>query len=159
MEFFVKNKNAVIVGVIVLVLVGAGLLLTRERGGIADETGKKTTLPGVEIYPTVDASVLVNLEVDKLLQNATLSVENYPATTTSLEYELSYDALVNGETVPKGVIGTIEVDGEKIISKEITLGTCSSGTCKYDVGVKSIHVTLKFVGDYGANLYTGDFKL
>jgi hypothetical protein len=159
MEAFQKNKNAVIVGVIILVLVGAGLLLTRGGDSAGDGANKRTTLPDVEVFPTVDASVIVKLEPDKLMQNVTLSVDNYPASTSSLEYELSYDALVDGEPIPKGVIGTIEVDGEETISKEITLGTCSSGTCKYDDGIKSIHVTLKFVGSYGAKLFTGDFKM
>lgn len=159
MEAFQKNKNAVIVSVIILVLVGVGLLLTRGNGDDSANADKKSTLPGVEILPTVDSSVVVNLEADKLVHNVTLSVEHYPAGTTSVEYELSYDANVEGEIVPKGAVGDIKVDGESIISKEITLGTCSSGTCKYDEGITKTHLLLKFVGSYGAKLFTGDFEL
>lgn len=159
MEFLQKNKNVVVVVGILLVLLVGGFVLT--RGGADSSANKDTesTLPDVEVLPTVDPSVIVKLEADAKGQNVTLMVENFPATTRSIEYELSYDALVEGETVPKGVIGDIDVKGTKPVLKEITLGTCSSGTCKYDDGIKSIHVTLKFVGGYGAQLFTGDFKL
>lgn len=159
MEFVQKNKNAVIVFVILLVIVGIGMLLTGGKGDDSADSGKKdSTLPDVQVLPTVDPSVEVNLEADTLGQEVTLSIENYPDGTEEIEYELSYDALVDGESIPKGVIGSIKVENG-LASKDITLGTCSSGVCKYDKGVSLIKVTLKFTGDYGAQLYEGEFEI
>ncbi len=159
MNTFQKNKQALVVVLILLVLGIGGYLLTRGDGDADDAMRKDSTLPGVEVVPTVDASVKVDLSADKLKQNATLTVENYPTGTKTIEYELSYDALVEGEYVPKGVIGDADVTKDARIEKKITLGTCSSGTCKYDQGVKSIHALVRFTGSYGAQMFEGDFPL
>ena len=66
---------------------------------------------------------------------------------------------MDGEYVPKGVIGDSDVTDGVQVEKKITLGTCSSGTCKYDQGVKSIHALIRFTGSYGAQMFEGDFEL
>jgi len=159
MNTLLKNKQALVVVLILVVLGVGGYMLTRGNSDTDDAMRKDSTLPGVEVVPTVDASVKVDLTTDKLKQNATLTVDNYPTGTKSIEYELSYDALVEGEYVPKGVIGDADVTKGTMIEKKITLGTCSSGTCKYDQGVKSIHALVRFTGSYGAQLFEGDFDL
>lgn len=159
MESLRKNKNAVIVVIILLLLVAIGFFITRDGGDeVVDDTTRDSVLPDVEVLPTVDPSVEVLLEVDALGREATLSIENYPKGTELIEYELSYDALVDGESVPKGVIGTIDIEKGRA-TKDITLGTCSSGVCKFDEGVKLISVTLKFEGGYGAQLFEGEFEI
>ena len=134
MESMMKNKNVLVTGIIVLVLVIGGFLLTSRGGDSSKKTVNDTsTLPDNKVIPTVDSSVVVTLTADKLLHEAVLSVENYPAGTTGIEYALSYDASVDGENVPKGVIGDLKLEsGATKVSKQVTLGTCSSGTCKYD---------------------------
>lgn len=63
---------------------------------------------------------------------------------TTFDYEMSYDAEVDGEVVPRGALGSGEVkDGESSISRDITIGTCSAGKCKYDKGVSKISFTIK----------------
>lgn len=62
----------------------------------------------------------------------------------SFEYEMNYDAEVDGEMVPRGAIGSGEVEaGETSITREITIGTCSAGKCKYDKGVKQISFIIR----------------
>ena len=161
MDFVQKNKNALIVGGIVLVLIVVGIVATKFNG--ADKknaSGNDSILPEIEAIPTVDSSVKVELTADKLQHEATLTVTDFPAGTTTIEYSLSYDATVEGETVPKGVIGTLDIEGTgSSVTKAITLGTCSSGTCKYDIISGKVSVELKFTGDYGAKLYQGQFDL
>lgn len=161
MDNILKNKNALITGGIIVVLLVGGIALTQMNGSKGSNgSEKESTLPESEVIPTVDASVKVTLEADKLLHEATLAVENYPDGTDEIEYSLSYDATVDGEAIPKGVIGTLEiVSGKNSVSKAVTLGTCSSGTCKYDKITSKISVELKFHGDYGSQLYQGDFDL
>jgi len=114
-------------------------------------------LPEGEVFPTVDASTTVELKADRLKREVTLTIEGIPSGTTDIEYEMSY--IAEGD-LPKGVIGTIEVKGKTTIEKTgITLGTCSSGACVYDKGVKSIKVALKFNGAYGSRSFEKEFDI
>ena len=57
---------------------------------------------------------------------------------------MSYNADVDGESVPRGAIGSGEVKpNESSIKRDITIGTCSSGKCKYDKGVTAISFLIK----------------
>lgn len=151
-----KNKQALVAIVIVLAVVGIGLFaLSRLNGGFGNKE-KSSILPQNEIFPTVPASVKVNLSADSKKQEATLTISGIPNGTESIEYELSYEAQGG---IPKGVIGTIEPDGESTVDRQITLGTCSSGTCVYDKGIKSIKVTLRFDGEKGTQIFEDNFKI
>lgn len=151
-----KNRNVIIVGgIILVVLVGGFLLLGRTKSKPSSGTSENV-LPKTEALPTVDSSVIVDLKADKAKKEVTLSVDGIPSGTQTIEYELSYNA--EGD-IPKGVIGTIPVDGEKSVTRKITLGTCSSGTCVYDKGVTSIKVSLKFQTASGAQLFEKEFAL
>ncbi|MFQ5452396.1 MAG: hypothetical protein ACE5DQ_02415 [Candidatus Paceibacterota bacterium] len=153
-----RDKNTQIVaGVIILVLLAgfAGLRYFGESSGGGEK--RESLLPDVEAFPTVDSSVEVMLVADVLGQEVTLSINNIPSDTDFIEYELSYET---GEGLPKGVIGTLEVDGKKSIEKKgITLGTCSSGACVYDEGVESIKTSLRFEGDYGSQVFQEEFEI
>lgn len=155
---FLKNKNVIVVLVILVVLIGGGLLLT-NLGSDSASKDDDDVLPDVELLPTVGPEVEVTLEADPSGEEVILQIAGVPDGTDFIEYELSYDAIVDDESVPKGVIGTITFDGEDPVTRDIILGTCSSGTCKYDEGVEAIKATLKFEGDYGAQLFEGEFEI
>lgn len=158
MDKMQKNKQIMIVGVIVILVVVAGFFLTRKSGMSNDIAQQpQDVLPEEQAIPTVDASVQVELTADRLKREVTLSVTGIPSGTENIEYEMSYIADGN---LPKGVIGAIEVGGKTSIEKDgITLGTCSSGACVYDKGVKSVQVNLKFTGDYGAKVFEKEFEI
>ncbi len=61
----------------------------------------------------------------------------------SLDYEVTYDAVENGETVQRGAIGTVELNGESTVERKIDLGTCSRNVCKYDKGVEAVSFILR----------------
>lgn len=63
---------------------------------------------------------------------------------TSLEYQLLYNS--KGD-VPRGVIGTIDIKGDKI-KKEIVLGTCSD-VCHYDEEISNIKIIVKVIKSDG----------
>jgi len=153
-----KNKNVLATIALIVVLVVGGLFIT-QRGKNSSGRSDDSTLPDVQLLPTVDSSVQVSIDSDAKKQEVTLEVSGVPNGTEFIEYELSYEASVDGERVPKGVIGTIEFDGNDPVSRKITLGTCSSGNCKYDKGVTTIRVNLKFEGDYGAQGFEGEFEI
>jgi|SRR3989344_6753696 len=153
-----KNRNIIVVGTVIILLVIVGLFITQGNKEKGKNNGANA-LPDVELIPTVGPGVKVTLEADAKKKEAIMEINGIPKGTDFIEYELSYNALVDGESVPKGVIGTIEYNGDDPVSRDITLGTCSSGTCKYDEGVNKVKVTLKFQGDYGAQLFEDEFEI
>lgn len=157
-ENLIKNKKILIVLVIVSVLfIGSVVLKVKssQQKKMTKEVAKEEILPESEILPTVDSRVLVNL-TSKDKKEATLTIKNIPSGTSIIDYELSYLASGN---LPKGVVGTVDVEGKNSVERKITLGTCSSGSCVYDQGITSIKVNLKFEGDYGSQLFDKEFKI
>lgn len=153
-----KNQKLVIMGIVLLVFVlGGGFFLSQRSSKLKTSDSEESILPTTQVFPTVDASVVVNLAADRLKREVTLTINGVPTGTKTIDYELSYIAEGN---LPKGVIGTIEVFNKRNIEKDgITLGTCSSGACVYDKGVESVNVYLKFNGDYGAKIFEGKFEI
>jgi hypothetical protein len=157
-DILLKNKKILVILLIVSILLIGGAALkvkTSKQKKTVEEVKKEEILPKSEIIPTVDSSVLVNL-ISQDNKEAILTIENIPNSTSSIEYELSYLASGN---LPKGVVGTVDVEGKKSVERRITLGTCSSGSCVYDQGVTSIKVNLKFEGDYSSQLFEKEFEI
>lgn len=57
---------------------------------------------------------------------------------TEISYTLTYEA--NG--IPQGVDGTISPNGKNTVTKNITLGTCSSGSCVSHTKIKKMKLTV-----------------
>lgn len=160
MDIDFKDRKVIIAIVGVLSLLILSLVFVKLRPGgqptTTDET-QEDALPDIEALPTVDASVSVSLVADALKHEVTLTIGYIPLDTETIEYELSY--LADGD-LPKGVIGTIDVDGDNEIEREITLGTCSAGTCNYDEGVESVRVILKFNStDGSSSIFEEEFEI
>lgn len=158
-EELLKNKKAVAVGIVIFILIFGFIgVQIASKGSKKQEskTEKEGVLPESREIPTVDASVKVDLASVKNGREVLLSIDGIPDGTAEIEYELSY--LAKGD-LPKGVIGTIKMNSKNSIERQITLGTCSSGTCIYDEGVQSVKVSLKFNGDYGSKIFEKEFDL
>ncbi len=113
----------------------------------------ETTSPNVyELDPSV--TVELTPRADKKAVN--LSITNIPQDTSQIEYELSY---LTGNELPKGAVGTIRVDSQSTIEREILLGTCSKNTCTYDEGVKSVTLVLRFSGLQGIAQFIREYSL
>lgn len=153
----IQNKKYIIGGVVffaVLLIVGFFIMSGSKK--TTEETSKKDVLPVSEVIPTIDSSVKVDLVSQKSNKEVLLTIKDIPSGTIDIEYELSYLAK---KTLPKGVLGTVDVSGKTNIEKTITLGTCSSGTCVYDEGVDTVKVSLKFNNDSGSKIFEKEFSL
>ena len=73
----------------------------------------------------------------------------------SVDYELTYTAT---GAQNRGIIGTITVkQGDQTISSGfLDLGSCSSGVCKYDTGVKSVGLQLNITKTDGSTYQVND---
>ncbi len=69
-----------------------------------------------------------------------LAVSKIPAGTDTFEYELVYK---NSDGVTQGVPGSVKLKGATTLERNLLLGSCSSGKCKYDEGVEKGTLTLR----------------
>lgn len=148
-----KYLPFIILGLGVLVLVVGAVVFF--KGKKAPETVEEETAlidvaladrPVVTLTPRSDGHWL-DLTIDKLQINA-----------ASLDYELLYK-LPDGRT--QGVPGSVNLSGVSTIQKELLLGSESSGKFRYDEGVESGTLTLRFRNDKGKLLakFVSEFSL
>ena len=102
--------------------------------------------PIASLTPTQDGHWL-KLRIEKLLSGA-----------DSLDYELLY-TLPDGRT--QGVPGTIDLKGGSEIERDLLLGSESSGKFRYDEGVETGTLTLRFRNEKGKLLakFSTKFRL
>ncbi len=153
-----KNRKVIIAGgvVLVILLLVAAKVFFLNKSASTVQNGTNA-LPTEELIPTVDPSVKIDLVATVPGKELTLTVSNLPEGTTDVEYSLSYETVKQGI---QGVIGTVSTaDGETEYTKELTLGTCSSGTCVYHDVDGPIRLSLKFNGSYGERIFEKDFNL
>lgn len=148
-----KNKNLLIGIAIVLIVAAAGfgtwkLFFSGNEETVIEEDVAK--------LPRVDDSVKVSVKGIENNTKVVISVDNIPDKTTSIDVELTYNT---AQGLPKGAIGKIRLSGESSATKEILLGTCSRGVCRYDEGVEKVSVILRFNSSDGASIFEDEFTL
>lgn len=129
------------IAAVILVLGVASYMFVAQGGGNnADEEGEEEIIDAV----TMQASDIgLTLEAGTNNQEVIMTIDD-TSKFDSFEYELNYKAVEGGQEVDRGAIGSGEVmPGESSITREITIGTCSSGTCKYDKGVTAVTLVLR----------------
>lgn len=145
---FAKNKFVLIGGAVVVIILVAVYFLVFGKTKSATQT---QTTPTAEEQAITMKSEDIGLTLSALPGNKEVVMKISDVSKfSSFEYEMNYDAVVNGETVPRGAIGSGDVkSGDASITRSITIGTCSSGKCKYDLGVKKVSFLIRL------NLKTG----
>ena len=135
-----QNKLALagIAAVIVMVIiVGFIFMQNSKKATVAED---EPTLEETAIQMTAED---IGLVLTPNAANTEITMEITDVSKfNSFEYEMNYDAQVDGEMVPRGAIGSGEVEGDSI-KREITIGTCSSGKCKYDTGVNKVSFIIR----------------
>lgn len=147
----------IIVGIIiVVVLIAGGMYFMNSGKKVAPVEEEDIPKPTVAL-PTVTDSVQVDLKAKSGNQAVVLSISDIPAQTQSVEYEITYTTAAG---LPRGVLGKIQLNGEnKVTRDDIVLGTCSSGKCVYDTGVKEVRLTLRFNAAGGASVFQRTYPL
>lgn len=141
-----KDKR-VLIGVIAVILIiaaGSYFLIVARNTANQEAEEEETIEEDVAILSPED----VGLEMEAMKNNQQIVFRiTKPDGITAVEYELTY---VAEDEQQRGVIGTIEdldTSSDVIESKPLDLGSCSSGVCKYDKGVKSVDLLLKVTKD------------
>lgn len=135
---------------------GGYMLLGNKSTKTADDAG----LSG----PALDDAIKLSPSEVGLELTATANKKQVKFTLTKavgvkkVEYELSYEADSaggkddeSGGRITRGVAGEDVIDSDQTTyeSKLLDLGSCSSGTCRYDKGVTSVHLLLKLTKSDG----------
>lgn len=148
----------IIIPVVIVLLISIGLIVYLKTRHVS-QTEEETIIPSpTVVLPTVSESIKVDLISKNSNKSVDLTIEGLTSEISSIEYELTYNT---GAGLPRGVLGTINLKGEKKINKtDITLGTCSSGKCVYDTGVTSVNLSLKFNSTSGqSSVFQKNFSL
>ena len=143
-----------VIGIAILALISGGwwlvTFLTKPSQQVVQDD-VKTELP------PVDASVVVDLKTKADGKSVILTISKIPNNTESIEYELSY---LTDKGLPKGALGKIDLKGKTDVTRDILLGTCSTGgKCTYDTGVKSVNLVLRFNSANATSQYTKEYPL
>ena len=149
------KKNITIIGLVVLFLaliIGGFFFVKAKSQPAQDDQDQVQDGKTVEV-PLADRPY-VSLTPRADGKEFTLNISKIKDTDT-IEYELVY--LSQG--LSRGVVGSIDVEGQSSIERDLLLGTCSKSVCKYDEGVEEGTLTLRFRGDVGSRKFTSDFHL
>lgn len=150
-----KNNIIIAAAVLALIIILISVIALRQNK-TADKTVIKTETE-LEVIPTVDSSVKVALQAKNNKRAVELIISGIPASTSSIDYSISYQTKQQGL---QGIIGVMKVkEGEKEKTFERELGTCSSGRCVYHEVEGNIKVELKFSGKYGERVFEKEYEL
>lgn len=147
---------------VIVLIAGAAVILTLFAFKVLNQP-KQEASTSEEDKPlpelSVDQRPYITLTPDSRGQELTLFVSKIPGSSSTLEYELVYVADGQGSTkgtVTRGVPGSIDIAGQTSIERKLTLGSCSSGVCRYDKNVKDINLTLRLRNSDGKLIAKSD---
>lgn len=141
-----------IVAVILLIGIVVAIRMNTEVKPVPEVVNEEQ----MDVVPTVDKSTSIGISSRPGSKEIQMKIFGIPRGTNSVEYELSYQTKEQGT---QGVIGTVSKFDNDSLTKDITLGTCSSGRCVYHDLDGPMNVTVKFYGDYGEKMYENKFNL
>lgn len=138
-----KNQKILIFAIVtvLIVILGGGYFVLsskKETPKPADtQVEAQPSEETVNILKPEDIGLTLSVTPDK--KRVIMEITNLKD-LSSLDYELSY---TSKENIPRGAIGNIEVSPkDKMIKKEIVLGTCSD-VCHYDQEISDIKLVVK----------------
>lgn len=144
-----NNVKLLLGAVIVLVVVSiGGYFILGKKESKTQTTSTQIQEDVVRTISPEELGLTVTLREDK--RAIKFSIENAGDIAT-IDYQISYTKEINGEEVPEGLIGQVEVDptDDTVGINYREFGTCSSGVCRYDKVVSSVNLTLKIIKQNG----------
>lgn len=147
------KKLFIIVGVVVVVLLSVGGFFIFNKKSTSSTPSDQTASLDEDIVKLSPSDIGLKMITSPNKKQVKFIISK-PEGITNIEYELSYEAdSVGGSSedgdaggrINRGVAGedTIDPDESSYESKFLDLGSCSSGTCRYDVGIETVNLLLK----------------
>jgi len=148
-----KNKMVLIAaGVVVLILVlGLVVFMVLGKGSATNNqaaNAEPTPIPVLSLQPSDIGLAFVP---EASLQKGTMTITK-TSDIASVDYQLTYTAIVTGQPVARGTIGHVDVKNPgQTITQSMVFGTCSD-VCHYDTGITDVKLILK-VTKTNASIY------
>lgn len=134
-------KKIIVISCILILIIIASVVVFKFKSAGNVAVAEPSPTPNI-VLPTITSAIKVDLLALGDNKAVNLRIEGISDEYESIEYDLTYMTSTN---LTRGVNGKIRLYGERKVSRDnIVLGTCSSGNCVYDIGVKSIDLSLKF---------------
>jgi len=135
---YLKDKKvlAVIIALVILVISGAVLAYMKSNKTVdpADQFVEEN-LPSLSPED-------IGLEITD--RRAIMFEVTKAEDIERIEYEITYEKEIDGETVPEGLYGEMNIALDGITKTDYReFGTCSSGVCRYDNVVSDVKITMK----------------
>lgn len=161
------KQKKIIIGVVGALVVIFGIWFATNANNQSKGLGTENVLENEPTIAPVDSSVIVNLEEATRQGEVEITVKNAPEGTKKAEMELTYNREkrpedeTDSDVIPDGVLAGCDFkSGQRSCVKTgITLGTCSSGVCRYHTVVGSIKLSIIFSGSYGERSFEKEYKL
>jgi len=161
------KQKKVLIGSIIAVVVVFGAWFVVNNNNKNKDLGTESVLENEPTVAPVDSSVVVNLKNSVKKGEVLIEVKNAPDGTKKAEMELTYNREkrpedeTDSDIIPDGVLAGCDFkSGQKSCIKEgITLGTCSSGVCRYHTVVGKIKLSIIFSGSYGERSFEKEYSL
>lgn len=134
----------------VLAALAVFLIILITSGSFFLIKGKdSSSSPSDEIIETSDLPILspdeIGMEVTVRPDGKALMFELKKASDIRhVEYTIEYEKEIDGERVPEGIFGEMNIAEDGITKTDYReFGTCSAGKCRYDNVVSDIKIVLK----------------
>lgn len=136
-----KNKKllAAVAAFLIVVVLGGVFFLSKHQSSQAPSgISQNSEIP--KLSPE-DIGMVVTVRNDnKALMFELTKIGNIK----HVEYTIEYDKEIDGEKVPEGIFGLMNIAEDGITKTDFReFGTCSSGKCRYDKVVSDIKIILK----------------
>lgn len=147
MRKYFQNKKILAAGtvILVLILVGGGFLVLSNRNKPANFSNPSDQSAGEAPVATLtakDIGLVVTVRSD---DHAMMFKINNASDIQHVDYQITYDHLVDGNTVSEGITGEMNIAQDGITKTDWrNFGTCSA-TCRYDVGVSNVQLIMKIL--------------
>lgn len=137
MSRFKNKKVTAIILAVLLLIVGGVFFVTRNQASNPDDGMVSRNLP--KLTPAEIGMVVTVRKDNKALMFELTKAQDIK----HVEYTIEYDKEVDGEKVPEGIFGVMNIAEDGITKTDFReFGTCSSGKCRYDKVVSDIKITL-----------------
>lgn len=166
MEFAKKNK--IVLGIAIVTLIISFVVLSRMAKDSKKQGLTEDVLNNEPTIAMVDSSVTVEVGHSAKKGEIEIDITNSPAGTEKADIEMSYDRkpqatddAEGAQSIPDGVLTacTFRGNSRDCHKDGITLGTCSSGVCRYHQLAGPIKVIIRFAGTYGEKLFEKEYVL
>ena len=138
-----KNKKviaAVAVFVVLIIAAGALFLFKNQSSSETSSDDLIATFDLPELSPEeIGMEVTVRKDQKALMFELTKADD-----IARVEYTIEYEKELDGETVPEGIFGEMNIGEDGITKTDFReFGTCSAGRCRYDNVISDVTIVLK----------------